>query len=276
MEKTTKFISILSDYGFKLTFGDEKDTLFLRKSLEALIQSEVPIKEIKFLRNEFEGLTEDSRGGLYDLICEDEQGNSFIVEMQLGFYKNYIQRSKFYAFQRFNTLVERGKYKFENLTKIYCIGFLAHKIYKESEQYYHYGTLKNQIGEELDNQTTHIIVEISKFEKREAEIATNLDKLIYMMKNLQNIQEGNGLPNFLSEDWIEKAIEKLDRSKMTSEQRMHFEMSLAKQASIVEMLKEDEKRRIKIDTAIKLKENGVSAQIISESTGLPLEEIEKL
>jgi len=61
MEKTNKFISILSDYGFKATFGDESETLFLRKALEALIESPVPIKAVKFLRNEFEGLTEDSR-----------------------------------------------------------------------------------------------------------------------------------------------------------------------------------------------------------------------
>ena len=287
MEKTNKFISILSDYGFKATFGDKSETLFLRKALEALIQSKVPIKEVKFLRNEFEGITEDSRGGLYDLICEDENGNSFIVEMQLGYYKNYIHRSKFYAFQRFNTLVERGKYKFDDLKKIYCIGFLANNIYSKSELYYHFGTLKNQIGENIDDQITHIIVEISKFEKKEKEIQSNLDKLIFVMKNLENIQNSNQLPHFLSEDWIDQAIKKLDRSKMTPEQRMHFEMSLAKQASIMEMLKEEKEReraqaieegkeKANKITAKKLKDNGVDFQIISKSTGLTIEEIENL
>jgi len=283
MEKTNKFISILSDYGFKATFGDESETLFLRKALEALIESKVPIKEVKFLRNEFEGITEDSRGGLYDLICEDENGNSFIVEMQLGYYKNYIHRSKFYAFQRFNTLVERGKYRFEGLTKIYCIGFLANNIYPKSELYYHFGTLKNQIGENIDNQITHIIVEISKFDKKESDIQNNLDKLIFVMKNLENIQDSNQLPHFLSEDWIDQAIKKLDRSKMTPEQRMHFEMSLAKQASIMEMLKEEikeekrkERENANKETAKKMKDKGIDISLISEITDLSIEEIEKL
>jgi len=31
MNESSQFISILSDYGFKATFGDERDTLFLRK-----------------------------------------------------------------------------------------------------------------------------------------------------------------------------------------------------------------------------------------------------
>jgi len=283
MGKTNKFISILSDYGFKATFGDESQTLFLRKALQALIQSKTPIKEVKFLRNEFEGITEESRGGLYDLICEDENGNSFIVEMQLGYYKNYIHRSKFYAFQRFNTLVEKGKYRFEKLKRIYCIGFLANNIFSKSELYYHFGTLKNQKGENIDDQITHIIVEISKFDKQEADIQTNLEKLIFVMKNLENILDSNQLPHFLSEDWIDQAIKKLDRSKMTPEQRMHFEMSLAKQASIMEMFKEEKrkereeaKKEANKATAKKLKDNGVDFKIISESTGLPIDEIEKL
>ena len=37
------------------------------------------------------------------------------------------------------------------------------------------------------------------------------------MKNLENIQNSNQLPHFLSEDWIDQAIKKLDRSKMTPE-----------------------------------------------------------
>jgi hypothetical protein len=38
-----RFISILSDYGFKATFGNESDTTFLKKALQALIKSPVPI-----------------------------------------------------------------------------------------------------------------------------------------------------------------------------------------------------------------------------------------
>lgn len=45
MENEKKFISLLSDYGFKVTFADESNTLFLRKALQALIKSETPIKK---------------------------------------------------------------------------------------------------------------------------------------------------------------------------------------------------------------------------------------
>ncbi len=243
MEDSNRFISLLSDYGFKITFADETNTLFLRKSLQALIQSPCEIKTIEFLRNEFPGITEDARGGLYDLFCQDEKGNSFIVEMQLGHYKHFIQRAKFYAFHRFNTLVERGKYKFDNLTPIYCIGFLAKNIFPESEQYYHFATLKNQIGEELDRQIVHVIVEIDKFDKGRTTIDSDLDKLIYIMKQSDTIQNSSQLPDFAEEDWIEQALKKVDKSKMTPEQRMFFEFAMAKKGSLLEM--EEEENRIK-------------------------------
>ena len=47
------FIPIISDYGFKATFGNESNTLFLRRALQALIKSEVPIVDVKFDKNTF-------------------------------------------------------------------------------------------------------------------------------------------------------------------------------------------------------------------------------
>jgi len=284
MENEKKFISLLSDYGFKVAFADESNTLFLRKALQALIQSEIPIKKVQFLRNEFVGITEDSRGGVFDLVCEDEKQRTFIVEMQLGYYKHFIQRAKFYAFQRFNTLVEKGKYQFDNLTPIYCIGFLAKGIFPKSGEYYHFGRLMNQKGEELDQQITHIIVEINKFEKKENDIQSDLDKLIYIMKNLENIKGVDQLPKFLTEDWIEQAMKKLDKSQMTPDQRMHYEMMLAKNATIIEILKEDERKKVAEEaatkaakeTAMKMKAKGMSNTDIQELTNLTIEEIESL
>jgi len=100
------------------------------------------------------------------------------------------------------------------------------------------------------------------------------------MKNLENIKGVDQLPKFLTEDWIEQAMKKLDKSQMTPDQRMHYEMMLAKNATIIEMLKEDEKQRITKEanmlTAKKMKSKGMSNFDIQELTGLSLKEIESL
>jgi len=291
MNDESRFISLMSDYGFKVAFADESDTLFLRKALQALIQSDVPIKHVKFVKNEHTGLTKDARGGLYDLICEDERGRTFIVEMQLGYYKHFMQRTKFYAFQKFNTLIKRGKYYFKGIPPIYCIGFVAKSIFPKSKEYYHHGTLKNQKGEEMDYQMTHIIVEISKFDKQVHEIQSHLDKIIYTMKNYESIRKSNQLPEILNEDWIVQTLKKLDKSQMTPDQRMHFEMTMAHNASIIHQEEEEKERirkeakekaeketaeKVQKEMAKKFKDLGTEMHIIIEATGLSEEEIEAL
>jgi predicted transposase/invertase (TIGR01784 family) len=229
-----RFISILSDYGFKVTFGNESDTRFLRKALQALINSPVAIRKVEFVQNEIQGLTKDSRSGFYDLFCTDEKGNNFIIEMQLGEYPEFIQRMKFYALYRLNTLIRKGKYKFKGLPKIYCIGILAVSIFPHITDYHNVATLKNENGELIDEQMTFITVELDKFHKALSEVQTDMDKLIYTMKTIDTVTEPTQFPAFWTEEWLETAIKELDTRAMTPEKRMVYEMTIAANAVAVD------------------------------------------
>ena len=56
------------------------------------------------------------------------------------------------------------------------------------------------------------------------------------MKNLEHIKGADQLPKFLTEDWIEQAMNKLDKSQMTPDQRMHYEMNLEELLKIQEVV----------------------------------------
>lgn len=225
--KNDRFISILSDYGFKATFGNEADTTFLKKALRALIDSPVPIKSVEFVKNDISAITIDSRSGIYDVACVDENDNHFIVEMQLSEYPEFIQRMKFYALHRFNTLVKKGEYKFENLPKIYCIGILAKSIFPQIADYHNIAVLRNTKNETIDDQMTFLTVELDKFNKQENEVITDLDKLIYTMQNLHKVTETSQFPAFWNEEWLKKAISEVDTRNMTTEQKLSYEMALS-------------------------------------------------
>ncbi|AYQ33037.1 Rpn family recombination-promoting nuclease/putative transposase [Runella sp. SP2] len=228
-----RFISILSDYGFKATFGNESDTTFLKKALQALIDSPFPIREVTFIKNELTAITVDSRSGIYDIACIDENDNHFIVEMQLSEYPEFIQRMKFYALHRFNTLVKKGEYRFENLPKIYCIGILAKTIFLEIADYHNIAILRNAQNETIDDQLTFVTVELDKFLKRVKEVESDLDKLIYTMKNLHTITEASQFPKFWNEEWLKRAILEVDLRNMTPEQKLAYEMTLSANALAV-------------------------------------------
>ena len=270
-----RFIPLVSDYGFKATFGNESDTRFLRKALQALINSPVAIREVTFIQNEIKGVTRDSRSGIYDLFCKDETGNEFIVEMQLSEYPEFIQRMKFYAFYRLNTLIRKGDYQFDNLPKIYCIGILAVSIFPHIVDYQNIAVLKNQNNELIDEQMTFITVELDKFNKDLIAIQSDLDKLIYTMKTIHEVSEPTQFPQFWNEEWLRVAIQELDKRAFTPEQRLSYEMTISANAVAVrnEQKKiEEAEWRVKAETVTKsLKRGKLTVEEIAEDSSVSIE-----
>jgi predicted transposase/invertase (TIGR01784 family) len=236
--ETGIYIPIISDYGFKATFGNEADDLFLRTALQALIKSDTPIREVHFDKNAFEALTIDSRSGVFDLSCTDENGSQFIVEMQLGYTPHFIQRMKFYTLHKFNTLVQRGQFDYANLPKIYTIALLEKNILPTTH-FHTVANLRSEQGEIIDRQMTFITVEMAKFNKQAADIETDLDKLVYTMKTIHTA-EPTQYPAFWNEEWLKRAIDELDTRKMTPEKRAYFARVTAANAEAVKA----EKQRI--------------------------------
>ncbi len=244
--ETGVYIPIISDYGFKATFGNETNSLFLRVALQALIKSETPIREVHFDKNAFEALTIDSRSGIFDLSCTDESGSQFVVEMQLGYTPNFLQRMKFYTLHKFNTLVEKGAFDYANLPKLYTIAILEKAILPTTD-FHTVANLRNEQGEIIDDQMTFVMVELTKFTKQESEVETDLDKLVYTMQTLHTT-EPTKYPAFWNEEWLRRAIDELDTRKMSPEQRAYFARVTAANAEAVKAEKQ------KIQEAVEQKE----------------------
>ena len=267
--ETGVYIPIISDYGFKATFGNEADSLFLRTALQALIKSDTSIREVKFDKNAFEGLTIDRRSGIFDLACTDENGNQFIVEMQLGQAPYFVQRMKFYALHKFNTVVERGEFDYASLPKIYAIAILEKNILPTAH-FHTVANLRSEEGEIIDSQLTFIMVELAKFNKQVSDIETDLDKLVYTMKTLHTA-EPTQYPAFWNEEWLKRAIDELDTRKMTPEERAYFARVTAANAEAVNA----EKQRImnvKKETVVNLLALKVlTVEQIANSVGVPID-----
>lgn len=271
--ETGVYIPIISDYGFKATFGNEADSLFLRTALQALIKSDTPIWEVKFDRNAFEGLTIDSRSRVFDLSCTDENGNQFIVEMQLGDAPHFVQRMKFYALHKFNTVVEKGEFDYANLPKIYAVAILQKNILPTS--HFHTVTnLRSEHGEIIDSQMTFITVELAKFSKQVADIETDLDKLVYTMKTLHTTQPTQ-YPAFWNEEWLRRAIDELDTRKMTPEERAYFARVTAANAEAVKAEKQKVREAVEqkeVETVTKaIKRGKLTIEEIAEDSGVSVD-----
>ena len=273
------FIPLISDYGFKVAFGNERNTLFLRRALQALIQSKVPIIEVSFDKNTFDAVVKDSRGGIYDLTCVDESGTHFIVEMQVSDAPYFFQRMKFYAFHRFNSLVQKGNFDYNRLDRIYCIGILANNIFP-GEIYHTIGAIRSADGELLDDQITYVTIELDKFRLRAYEVKTDLEKLVYTMKTIHTTTQPTQFPQFWNEEWLQLAIDELDKRKMTPDERFAYERTLAINAEAIRVVNaqvQEAKSETRKEAALKMLRAGkLSIEEIAEYTDFPVEEVNQL
>ena len=260
------FIPIISDYGFKATFGNEANTLFLRKALQALIKSDVVIREVKFDKNTFEGITQDGRSGIFDLACTDENGNHFIVEMQYGDAPNFVQRMKFYSLHKFNAMVKKGKFDYSILEKIYCVGILANNV-NLYEDYHNVSNLRNEQGELIDEQMTFVTVELDKFTLQEIDCQTDLQKLIYTMRTIHTVTQPTQFPQFWNEEWLKVAIDELDSRKMTPDEKASLEILIARNAEAVNK----EKRQLQKSVTNLLALNLLTVEQIATSLGVSVD-----
>ena len=77
-----KYINPFTDWGFKRLFGQEFSKDLLISFLNDLLVGELQVKNVVFKDKEELPSTKDQRGIIYDVYCETDKGERFILEMQ--------------------------------------------------------------------------------------------------------------------------------------------------------------------------------------------------
>ena len=107
-----KYISPFTDFGFKKLFGTEPNKDLLIDFLNELLkQDEGKIIDLSFLPKEQLGRIDEDRRAIFDIYCENEQGEKFIVELQKAKQNYFKDRSIYYS-----TFPIRSQAKKENGT----------------------------------------------------------------------------------------------------------------------------------------------------------------
>ena len=84
-----RYISLLTDFGFKRIFGTDPNKDLLIDFLNSLFDGEQVVKDVTFLNSEHVGDVHSDRKAIFDVYCENEKGEKFIVEMQNASLKAY-------------------------------------------------------------------------------------------------------------------------------------------------------------------------------------------
>ena len=119
-----KYINPFTDFGFKKLFGSEFNKPLLIDFLNEVIGSEAgKIKELHFLSTEKLASYANERKAIFDIYCENEQGEKFIVELQKAKQNYFKDRSIYYSTFPIQEQAQKGNWNFK-LKAVYTIGIL--------------------------------------------------------------------------------------------------------------------------------------------------------
>ncbi len=127
-----RYISPFTDFGFKKLFGTEPNKDLLIDFLNELLRKdEGEIVDLTYLSNEQLGRAIDERKAIFDIYCENEKGEKFIVELQKAKQKYFKDRSIYYSTFPIQSQAEKGDWNFQ-LKSVYTIGILDF-VFDENE-----------------------------------------------------------------------------------------------------------------------------------------------
>ncbi len=278
-----KYINPFTDFGFKKLFGEEASKPMLIDFLNSLLP-ESNIVDLTFKDKEQLGNTDQDRKAIYDIYCENEKGEKFIVELQKAKQKYFKDRTIYYSTFPIREQAEKGEWNYQ-LKAVYCIGVLDFTFddydnEPERSEVIHTVQLKDQHNRIFFNKLKYVYLEMPNFKKTEQELKTRLDEWLYFIKNLEDFQS---IPSIFEDDIFMQAFEKAEIAKYSEREFNEYQQSLkyfrdnnATFDYAVETAFEEGQKKRSIEIAKSLKENGIPNNIISTTTGLAETEIENL
>ena len=236
-----KYLNPFTDYGFKKIFGEEPNKDILLDFLNELLrEKEGKITEISYLKrthtkakmkldylkNEQGGKIETDRKAIFDIYCQNEKGERFIVEMQKSKQKFFKDRTVYYATFPIQSQAEKLDWDFE-LKRVYLVAILdfVFDVDEDNKEKYRYDVklTDTETHKVFYDKLTFTYLEMPKFMKEADELNTRFEKWLYLIKNLHLL---DGIPSVLQEEVFRRVFKIAEVSKLSEEEYMTYEDSL--------------------------------------------------
>ena len=247
----SRYINPYTDFGFKRLFGTEPNKGILIAFLNALFDQETDaqfekhvITDLKYLPGEHLGVLETDRRAVFDVYCETASGKKIIVEMQNSYQQFYKDRVIYYASIPIHEQGLKGAWNYA-LNAVYVVSIMNFSFAQDSfsqldsaeqadgvpkdldaaARYYHSRVMLMDTRRKtvFSDKLTLLFIETKKFKKTENELETELDKWIYLLKNVADLMEQ---PKSISEPIFIQFLEQAEIARFSPEERRRYDASI--------------------------------------------------
>jgi len=275
-----KYIDPFTDFGFKKLFGEECNKDLLLDFLNELLhKKEGRIISLTYLKSEQLGRSEEDRKAIFDLYCENERGEKFIVEMQKTKQTFFKDRALYYSTFPIVKQSVIGDWNYE-LKAVYTVAILDFVFEEDKDDVdkYRYDVMLTDIETHkiFYDKLKFVYLAMPKFTKKVEELETRFEKWMYVLKNLKRL---DAIPDKLKEKIFEKMFEVAKVAKLTPDEYQNYIASLNAYRDFknsIDTARDEAKAEEKLEIAKKLLKKGMSIEDISDITGLSKEQIQQI
>ena len=222
-----RYISLLTDFGFKRIFGSDINKDLLIDFLNSLFNGEQVVKNVTYLNSEHVGDVYAERKAIFDVYCENEHGEKLIVEMQNAYQTYFKDRSLYYATFPIREQAPKGDNWNFKLQHVYVVALLNYEMSDEAFSHesinHDVGLLDKQTHKVFNNKLTFKYVEIARFNKDINELETNFDKWLYVLRNLSRL---DNQPTYLRNEVFNRLFSQAEIARFDKKELKAYEDSL--------------------------------------------------
>lgn len=294
-QSVSKYVSLLSDYGFKYVFGKIANKEIIIAFLNEVIPDRV-IVDIEQLRNEQLLYLKGGKKSRFDLYCKTDDDSRVIIEMQNQEEADFVDRAIYYSTFPVQDQVEEGQenYLFAPIYSINILNFNLDEMKDEPEVKSIFRLKELETDKVLSSKYTFIFIELKKFNKTLADIEQGniLERFYYCLRYMEYLDER---PVELQQEIFQKLFTAANVATMSKQEFKEYQETMKTERDInsikwtAEMrgmergMKEGMKKGLEkgrqeqaIIFAMNLRTDGFPYETIAKYTGLSVEQIEKL
>jgi predicted transposase/invertase (TIGR01784 family) len=187
----TRFIDPKNDFIFKKLFGSEQNKNILIAFLNDMIDFKegFPIVDVEFIKNTQDPILLLGKSGTIDVLCKDEKGHIYIVEMQMAKEKCFEKRCQYYASKAYSAQIREGS-AYEELKEVIVLAICNFVLFPHKKAF-----KSNHAVVDLDTHERDLkdfaftFLELPKFQKNEHELTSSIDRWAYFFKHAHDTSE---------------------------------------------------------------------------------------
>ena len=285
----SKFLDPKNDYAFKRIFGAEKNKDILIHFINDMLgfEGEQKIVTVQFLKTSQDPEIAYKKQSILDVLCTDQLGRQYIVEMQVAKTQGFEKRAQYYAAKAYAGQLNSGD-DYHQLKEIIFLAITDFVMFPDKPHYKSDHVILDKRSYDHDlRDFSFTFLELPKFNKGIDELSNRVEKWAYFFKYAIDTSEQDLARIAGSDEVIERAYEELNRFSWSEVELNTYEDEQKRlrdeRAALAQKLLEAEARgeaRGEAKTCIliaqKLVAAGTPIPLISQCTGLSFAEIEAL